>query len=154
MGRETSDDRHDRLRRAGRWLHQQREDAGLTQVELSERLPDVSQHMVSAFERGAYEVDAGVARDMAAVFGVSEWEVWRGLEMPLPRELDDDEAIQRALGLMPDVMAKVPEIVEKVTGAKPKRPPPVAKDVPSKRSRGTRSGDRRRNPDTGAESAV
>jgi DNA-binding XRE family transcriptional regulator len=87
MGRETLDERHDRIRRAGRWLRQERDGRGWTQADLAERLAGVSQHAVSAFERGAYEVEAGIARDIAKVFGLSEYEVWRGLEIPLPAEV-------------------------------------------------------------------
>jgi DNA-binding XRE family transcriptional regulator len=87
MGRETSDDRHDRLRRAGRWLRERRDAAGMTQTDLADRLPGVTQHAVSAFERGAYEVEAGIARDIARVFEMPEYEAWRGLEIPLPAEV-------------------------------------------------------------------
>jgi DNA-binding XRE family transcriptional regulator len=87
MGRETSDDRHDRLRRAGRWLRERRDAAGMTQTDLADRLPGVTQHAVSAFERGAYEVEAGIARDIARVFELPEYEAWRGLEIPLPAEV-------------------------------------------------------------------
>jgi transcriptional regulator with XRE-family HTH domain len=141
------------LDRAGSWLRSERERRGWTGAEFARRL-DIQQVRISAYERGQYEVPVETARKIAEVFEVTEWEVWRGLQLPLPRELDDDEAIQRALALRPDVMAQVPEIVEKVTGEKPKGAPPVPRDAPKRRPGDTRSGDRRRNPDMGAESAV
>jgi len=44
---------------------------------------------VSAFERGLYGIDASIARDLARLFGLGEMDVWRGMELGLPRELDD-----------------------------------------------------------------
>jgi transcriptional regulator with XRE-family HTH domain len=106
MGRETSDERHDRLRRAGRWLKERREGAGLTQQDLADRLPGISQHAVSAYERGAYEIEAGVARDIAVAFKITEYDTWRGLEIPLPAELSTRrKAIAWALKVMTDEQA-------------------------------------------------
>lgn len=125
MGRETSDERHDRLRRAGRWLKERREVAGWTQKDLADRLPGVSQHAVSAFERGAYEIEAGIARDIARVFDLSEYDTWRGLEIPLPAELATRRrAIRWALDLMTAEQAAdlaeqwLPEIRARIRAAK------------------------------------
>jgi len=125
MGRETLDERHDRIRRAGRWLRQERDSRGWTQADLAERLPGVSQHAVSAFERGAYEVEAGVARDIARVFALPEYDVWRGLEIPLPAELATRrKAIAWALEVMTDKQAEdlldrmLPQLRAKLRGAK------------------------------------
>ena len=142
----TFEERRARLDRAGSWLRSERERRGWTGAEFARRL-DVQQVRVSAYERGQYEVPVETARKIAKVFEVTEWEVWRGLQLPLPRELDDEEAIARALELAPEVM-------EKVTGLKPQKPARLPQGSVTRRSGRARPGEKRRNPDRDEESAV
>jgi len=146
MGRESVRERKDRLERGGEWLRAQRQARDWTQAEFASRL-QLAQSKVSAYEGGRYEVDVSIARDIARVLGVTEWEVWRGLQLPLPRELDDEEAIARALELAPEVM-------EKVTGLKPQKPARLPQGSVTRRSGRARPGEKRRNPDRDEESAV
>jgi len=146
MGRESVRERKDRLERGGEWLRAQRQARDWTQAEFASRL-QLAQSKVSAYESGRYEVDVSIARDIARVLGVTEWEVWRGLQLPLPRELDDEEAIARALDLLPEVM-------EKVTGLKPSNRSRGSRRSVDRQRRDVRPGEKRRNPDRGEESAV
>jgi len=146
MGRESVRERKDRLERGGEWLRAQRQARDWTQAEFASRL-QLAQSKVSAYESGRYEVDVSIARDIARVLGVTEWEVWRGLQLPLPRELDDEEAIARALEL-------APEVIEKVTGLKSTNASRVSRRSASRQPRDVRPGEKRRNTDHGEESAV
>lgn len=89
MARETVRERKARLERGGDWLRGQRVQRSWTGVEFARRL-GVDQAKLSAYENGRYEVDVSVARDIARVLEVPELEVWRGLQLPLPRELTVD----------------------------------------------------------------
>ena len=142
----TFEERRARLDRAGSWLRSERERRGWTGAEFARRL-DVQQVRVSAYERGQYEVPVETARKIAKVFEVTEWEVWRGLQLPLPRELDDEEAIARALEL-------APEVIEKVTGLKSTNASRVSRRSASRQPRDVRPGEKRRNTDHDEESAV
>src|SRR5690348_15515235 len=134
MGRESVRERKDRLERGGEWLRAQRQARDWTQAEFASRL-QLAQSKVSAYESGRYEVDVSIARDIARVLGVTEWEVWRGLQLPLPRELDDEEAIARALEL-------APEVIEKVTGLKSTNASRVSRRSASRQPRDVRPGEK------------
>lgn len=86
MGRESDADREARLARAGEWLKRERKARHLSQDALG-RMLGVHQTQISMYEKGRHEIDGELARDLARGFGLSELEVWRGLEMPLPREV-------------------------------------------------------------------
>jgi hypothetical protein len=58
---------------------------------------------VSAYERAQDEPPADFARALARVFGMTELEVWRGLQKPLPREVEEDA------GHRDEVLARVEE---------------------------------------------
>jgi len=124
MGRETNAAREERLKRGGAWLRAQRTAKGWTQAELARSL-DVNQVQVSTYERGAYEVDGELARDIARVFGISQYEAWRGLQLPLPAELSTRRrAVAWALEVMTDKQAEdlldrmLPQLRAKLRGAK------------------------------------
>jgi transcriptional regulator with XRE-family HTH domain len=106
MPKETDEDRRARKVRAGAWLEAERSKRGLTQVALAKDLGLPSQNRISNYENGVYEIEAGIARDIARAFGLSEYEVWRGLEIPLPAELSTRrKAIAWALKVMTDEQA-------------------------------------------------
>ena len=154
MGRESDVERRARLERAGTWLRRQREDRGWTGTELARRL-GLNQVRISAFERGQYEVDPGIARDIARVLGLTELETWKGLDLPLPAELDADkrsldrpmtkkEKVDYVNRLFPGL---IDEIKVKASGTK----------TPRSVRRGTnvaRSGEVGRPPSQGEEPAV
>lgn len=86
MARRVDQQERARWVRGGRWLFRAREHGGLSQGELADRL-GVHQTQVSAYEWGRYGVGADVARRIAQALGLSELDVWLGLELPLPREV-------------------------------------------------------------------
>lgn len=139
-------ERKDRLEQGGEWLRAQRQARDWTQTELAAHL-GIDQTKVSAYENGRYEMSVDLARDIARVFEVTEWQVWRGLRLPLPRELDDDEAIARAEELLPEVMQKVP-------GRKPRKATPLTRGSVSRHTNDTRKSEKRQKADPGRESAV
>ena len=154
MARKVTPEERERARLGGEWLREERRRRGYdTGTEFAAAL-GLRQGMISVYENGQKLVDRDHAALIAALFGMSEWEVWLRLRIPLPAELDDDEAIRRAFQLRPDVMGQVPEIVERVTGEKPLEPPPFPSGSPSRRTDDTRKGERRQNSDPGRESAV
>jgi transcriptional regulator with XRE-family HTH domain len=125
MPKETDEDRRARKVRAGAWLEAERSKRGLTQVALAKDLGLPSQNRISNYENGVYEIEAGIARDIARVFGLSEYEVWRGLEIPLPAELATRRrAVAWALEVMTDKQAEdlldrmLPQLRAKLRGAK------------------------------------
>lgn len=131
----------------GRWLREERQRHGFEHgTEFAEAL-GLKQVRLSAYERGLYPVPEAVARDIARVLGMTEWHVWRGLRLPLPRELDDDEAIAKAEELLPEVMRKF-------SGGKTRKATPLPPGSVSRRTRDTRRGEKRRDADPGRESAV
>jgi transcriptional regulator with XRE-family HTH domain len=89
MARESIEERRARLTPGARWLRAERERRGWTGGELAQRL-GVHQTRVSAYERMQDEPPADFARALARVFGMTELEVWRGLQKPLPREVEED----------------------------------------------------------------
>jgi transcriptional regulator with XRE-family HTH domain len=153
MARQFTDEERERMTRGGRWLRQQRKEAGFEHGTEFADVLGIKQVRLSAYERGLYPVPEAVARDIARALRLTEWEVWRGLQLPLPRELDDDEAIRRALKLRPEIMENVPEIVEKATGRKLDEKPPFNPGSSSSRPTDTRTGEKRRKSDPGKESA-
>ncbi len=154
MARKVTPEERERARLGGEWLREERKRRGYdTGTEFAAAL-GLRQGMISVYENGQKLVDRDHAALIAALFGMTEWEVWLRLRIPLPAELDDDEAIRRAFQLRPDVMRQVPEITERVTGEKVSDPPPVTGESVDRPPRDTRLGDRRRNPDPGRESAV
>jgi transcriptional regulator with XRE-family HTH domain len=78
-----------RLKRGGAWLRAQRQNLGLTQIELAARI-GIEQTKLSHYENGRYAIDAGMAARIAAALGASELTTWRGLEMPLPRDVGEE----------------------------------------------------------------
>jgi len=146
MGRETDDEREARRKKAGAWLDAEMKRRDWSQRYLAEQL-GVTQQQVSLYVRGRFEMDPELARELARLFELTEYEVWKGMRIPLPRELDDEEAIARALELAPEVM-------EKVTGLKPSKTSRVSRRSVDRQRRDVRPGEKRRNPDRGEESAV
>ena len=125
MPKETEEDRRARKVRAGAWLEAERTKRGLTQVALAKELGLPSQNRISNYENGVYEIEAGIARDIARVFALPEYEVWRGLEIPLPAELATRRrAVAWALEVMTDRQAEdlldrmLPQLRAKLRGAK------------------------------------
>ena len=144
MARHVTDEERERARKGGEWLRAERKRRGYeTVAELADAL-GIKQGRLSTYENGQFLVDRAVAKRIAEVFGITEWEAWVGLRIPQPAP-PDAEAIARAWELLPEVM-------ERVTGGKRPNPPPVPKDTPSRRRGGTRPGDKRRNADQGEES--
>lgn len=87
MGRESREEKHRRKVSGGDWLRLQRERRGWTQSELADRLDGVSNHSISGYERGTFDIDYGIVRDIARVLKLSELETWLGLCLPLPKEV-------------------------------------------------------------------
>lgn len=147
MARQVSPEDRERARLGGIWLRETRQRHGYaTGIEFAEAL-GIRQVRLSSYENGNYQVEVRVARRIAEVLGLSEWEVWRGLRLPLPRELDDDEAIAKAEELLPEVMRKF-------SGGKTRKATPLPPGSVSRRTRDTRRGEKRRDVDPGRESAV
>jgi transcriptional regulator with XRE-family HTH domain len=154
VARHVTDEERERARKGGEWLRQERQRRGYeTGVEFAAEL-GIKQARLSTYENGLHIVEVSVARRIAEVFGVTEWEVWRGLQLPLPREVADEEAIARAFEVAPEVMEMVPEIVERITGVRPTEATPRPKPSPNRRPGRTQPGERRHRRDRGEESAV
>lgn len=152
MGRETDDEREARLKQAGRWLEAEMEKRGWTQKYLAGEL-GVAPQQVSAYANGRYQIDPELARDLARIFGLSEYQVWNGMRLARPR-LTNEEALRQAMDALPEVMETVPEIYERVTGRKLQEPSPRPRGAVTSRRGDTRKGEKRRNADGGEESAV
>lgn len=90
MDRETDDQKVDRQRRAGRWLRQQRDGQRLSQRYMAERL-GVTQQTYSEYERGQAAIPREFVPEIAAILKLEETDVWRCLEMALPRPLRTDQ---------------------------------------------------------------
>ena len=96
-------ERRARLQPGADWLRAQRVQRGWSQRELAEKITEagfpVKQDRISVYENGQDEPRPEsrlqYARGLAAVFKISETEVFLGLEWPLPGDLEDDEAIFR-----------------------------------------------------------
>jgi transcriptional regulator with XRE-family HTH domain len=147
MARQVTPEERERARLGGIWLRETREAHGYpTGTEFADAL-GIKQGRLSSYENGLYQVEVGVVRRIADLLGMSEYAVWRGLRLPLPRELEDDEAIARAWELAPEVM-------EQVTGLK--RPPTsgLRRRSADRRPRVTRPGGKRSDASRGEESAV
>ena len=125
MGRETVRERKERLERGGAWLRQRRLDREWTGVELARRL-GLPQAKLSAYENGRYEVDVSVARTIATVLGLTELQVWRGLELPLPRELDPKQMSDAEV--VAYVESRWPGRIAEILGGVPPEKPPVARN--------------------------
>ncbi len=154
MPKETDDARRSRKVRAGAWLAAERTRRGLTQVALAQALGLPSQNRISNYENGVYEIEAGIARDIARVFGLAEYDVWRGLEIPLPVEVEDpDKAVDwmatKLSGRQMVALAQkaAPELMAKSPRSKSKDPGNRPQDV-------TRTSERSRRERQGEQSAV
>lgn len=116
----------------------------MSQAALARRL-DVAQAQISAYERGRYEVDGELARDIARVFGCPELTVWIGLRLPLPREVKTDDAI------VAHARRTHPEIFTEVLGEDPVDKPPRRA---TRRTVVTRTGETEPKTPPDTESAV
>lgn len=136
MARESIEERRARLTPGAYWIRTQREQRGWTGRELARRL-DIAQDRISAYERAQDEPPAEFARALAAVFGLTELEVWKGLQKPLPRGLN----IEAMSG--PEIVAYVqrmhPGEIEKLlseVGRDPEvTPPPPGRKAPRRSER-------------------
>jgi transcriptional regulator with XRE-family HTH domain len=148
MGRETEDERADRLRRAGRWLRKERDSRRIRARDVYERL-GVAQQTYSQYERGHLQIPYEFTEPIAEVLGMDEPAVWRGLEMPLPPEFRTDESlrdyVQRTQPARFDVAYRAAMAV--ANGAKSDAPPVSPK-------RRTRKSERQADTPENAENAV
>jgi transcriptional regulator with XRE-family HTH domain len=103
MPEETAAQRKARKVRAGAWLEAERLKRGLTQAALADALGLPSQNRISNYENGVYEIKAWIAPDIARVLDLPEREVWRGLEIPLPK--DSRGSSRRAPSTLDAIMA-------------------------------------------------
>jgi transcriptional regulator with XRE-family HTH domain len=145
VARYVSDEERARWVRAGQWLYRQRKQRGWTQTEFGTALglasPRTAQDRVSAMELGQTQITAEVAGKIADALGIPEIEVWRGLELPLPREYDSPalrtvERLLRTGTIADDVIAAA---LQAVADEAAKRPG---------------SGRRRKNTTQGGESSA
>ena len=147
MARQVSPEERERARLGGIWLRETREAHGYpTGTEFAAAL-GIKQGRLSSYENGLYRVEESVADRIAAVLGLSQYEVWRGLRLRMPDSLEDDEAIAQAWDVAPEVM-------EKVLGLKRPPRPPAPKGTRNRRPNVTRPGETSRRPSHGEEPAV
>lgn len=114
MARESIEERRARLAPGAAWLTAQRESRGLSGRELARRL-GINADRIFAYERAQDEPKKDFVVMLAAEYGMSQVEVWRGLAKDLPDEFETDEALDAYYEQKyPDVFAGV----EKRTGIK------------------------------------
>lgn len=75
------------MERGGEWLRRTRISAGFPTVTAFAAALGIKQVRLSTYERGMYQVEPDIARRIARTLDLSELEVWRGLELPLPAAL-------------------------------------------------------------------
>jgi len=92
MARESIQERRARLAPGARWLTAQRESRGLSGRELARRL-GINADRIFAYERAQDEPGKDFIAMLAAEYGMSQVDVWRGLAKPLPDEFESDEAL-------------------------------------------------------------
>ena len=110
MGRETDESREARLKRAGRWLEAELKKRDWTQKYLAGEL-GVAPQQVSAYANGRYEIDPELARDVARLFGMTESDVWRGMQVPLPQDYEEPTRTPRPLSTL-EAIAQDPNLDE------------------------------------------
>lgn len=111
MARESVAERQARLLPGAVWLAEQRKGRGWSGQQLGELL-GVRQERISAYERAQDQLPLALVPRLAAVLELPEVEVWKGLNLPLPAELQTHEAVVayylgRHPGILDDVEAKL-----------------------------------------------
>lgn len=92
MARESIEERRARLAPGAAWLTAQRESRGLSGRELARRL-GINADRIFAYERAQDEPKKDFVVMLAAEYGMSQVDVWRGLAKDLPDEFETDEAL-------------------------------------------------------------
>jgi transcriptional regulator with XRE-family HTH domain len=114
MARESIEQRRARLAPGAAWLTAERERRGLSGRELARRL-GINADRIFAYERSQDEPGKDFISMLAAEYGMTEVDVWRGLGKALPAEFETDEALDDYYeSKYPDVFKGV----ERRTGAK------------------------------------
>lgn len=114
MARESIEERRARLAPGAAWLTAQRESRGLSGRELARRL-GINPDRIFAYERAQDEPGKDFVAMLAKEYGMTQVDVWRGLQKALPDEFLTDEALDDYYeAKYPDVFAGV----ERRTGVK------------------------------------
>lgn len=128
MAKTVTPEMRGRMERGGKWLRRQRERAGYGTGTAFAQALGIRQVRLNSYERGMYQVEPEVAREIARALGLSELDTWRGLELPLPRELDpaamtDEEVValveRIAPGRIDRIIAEARGDVPEVTRREP-----------------------------------
>jgi transcriptional regulator with XRE-family HTH domain len=153
MARETDEQREKRLKQGGAWLLAELQKRDWSQRYLADEL-GVAQQQVSAYVNGRYEIDGELARDVARLFNMSEYDTWRGLRRQLPAEVASRRRlITYAFSLMNDKDAE--DLYEQVIAyVRARRGGAKAGGAQVKTPRVTRPGGSPSSGSQGEESAV